>query len=107
MAQNNDTQKFIQKPEPEHSCCTRVLMCPLAAISVVPAAAILPPLIIASPIRFVALVCCHVACCKCLCPDNVEQCMKNFVCTPCRWGRIACIGKGQIGCCEYPAWPFN
>lgn len=103
-----ETKKLIASPEPvDHGTCTRIVLCPLSVISVAPAAAVLPPLILATPIRFCALFLCHIACCKCLCPESVESCAKNVVCTPCRWARISCTGKGHIMCCDGPAYPFN
>ena len=95
------------EPEPQHGTCCRCIMCPAAVISFAPAAIFLPPLILAAPIEFCLVGCCHVACCKYCCKESVHQFSRNVVCTPCRWGRIACCGVGQIGCAKYPAWPFR
>ena len=94
-------------PEPEHGCCTRVLCVPAAALACFPASAFLAAEAVSAPLQFIALVICKVAICNCCCPENIHHTFQNIICTPCRWGRIACTGKGHIMCCEHPAWPFR
>lgn len=95
------------EPEPEHGCCTRILFVPLSLGSLIPAAAFLIIEAISAPIQFAILLCCKLTICNCCCPDSIHHCFRNVICSPCRWMRISCTGKGHIVCWKHPAWPFR
>lgn len=93
--------------EPEHGCCTRVLCFPASAAVCIPAGLFLAFEAVSAPIQFLALVICKATICNCCCPDNIHHTFRNIICSPCRWMRISCTGKGHIVCWKHPAWPFR
>jgi hypothetical protein len=100
-----DTALIDKGAEEEHGCCMRVLMFPMSVASFVPAAFFLIAEIIAAPILFIVLVCCKIGICTFCCPKGVHNCFRNVICTPFRWMRISCTGKGEVCCSTAPQWP--
>lgn len=107
MSEKNGPLLASTEPEPEHSFCTRVICCPASIFACVPAGIFLAVEAISTPILFVAVVCCKIAICNCCCPENIHHTFRNCICSPCRWMRISCTGKGHIVCWKHPAWPFR
>ena len=113
--------------EPDHPCCIRILLCPLSIFAAFPAAIFVLFELANAPILFCAAICCKMGVCNFCCPENIHECCRNGICTPCRWMRISCTGRGirlicaskpfhwlvnflnlgHIVCWKHPAWPFR
>ncbi len=113
--------------EPEHGTCCRIIMFPLSICICVPAALFLVVEAVTTPIQLVGMVLCKLTVCKCCCPDAVHHTARNVLCSPCRWMRISCTGRGvtflcveffcpyqlivfvsgHVSCWKHPAWPFR
>ena len=94
--------------EPDHGCITRLCLFPLGILSLGAAGAACIFNLIATPVMFVGLICCKIGICKGCCPQNIQIYSKSVICTPCRWIRAGCTGKGHLGCCcegSHPQWP--
>jgi hypothetical protein len=93
-----DSTKLVDKPEgpePEHSCCARVLFVPLSIGALIPAAFFAVMELMTAPIQCLLLVVCKLTICNCCCPDSIHHCFRNVICSPCRWMRISCTGKDK------------
>lgn len=97
MMKNNNAVLLnsVSDEEPEHGCCCRIVLCPLALLSGGPACCFIVAEAIHAPLQCVCLVVCKATICSCCCPEDIHHTFRNVICTPCRWIRISCVGRGE------------